>query len=104
MAGTKSPRAKHDPNKKRKRDLNENDSRSKRLRAERKAAKANGLNESTNGVVAEVPQISKALTETGSREVEVVRQFGNTEAGWRVSKPMGGRMLDIDPVLTEDDQ
>ncbi|RGP68446.1 hypothetical protein FSPOR_5325 [Fusarium sporotrichioides] len=104
MAGNKSPRAKHDPNKKRKRDLNENDSRSKRLRAERKAAKANGLNQSTNGVVSEVPEISEALTETGAREIEVVRQFDNTEAGWRVSKPMGGRMLDIDPVLTEDEQ
>ncbi|KAG8674975.1 NET1-associated nuclear protein 1 [Fusarium poae] len=104
MAGNKSPRSKHDPNKKRKRDLNENDSRSKRLRAERKAAKANGLNASTNGVVSEVPEISEALTETGAREIEVVRQFDNTEAGWRVSKPMGGRMLDIDPVLTEDEQ
>lgn len=104
MAGNKSPRTKHDPTKKRKRDLNENDSRTKRLRAERKAAKANGLIESKNGVVSEVPEISEALTETGAREIEVVRQFDNTEAGWRVSKPMGGRMLDIDSVLTEDEQ
>jgi NET1-associated nuclear protein 1 (U3 small nucleolar RNA-associated protein 17) len=55
-------------------------------------------------VVSEVPEISEALTEVGAREIEVVRQFDNTEAGWRVSKPMGGRMLDIDPVLTEDEQ
>ena len=26
------------------------------------------------------------------------------EAGWRVSKPIGGRMLDIDAILTEDEQ
>ncbi|KAF4446273.1 hypothetical protein F53441_10075 [Fusarium austroafricanum] len=104
MAGNKSPRTKNDPTKKRKRDLTENDSRTKRLRAERKA-KANGLgNESANGVVAEVNGISGALAESGSREIEIVRQFDNTEAGWRVSKPMGGRMLDIDPVLTEDEQ
>ncbi|KOS19198.1 U3 small nucleolar RNA-associated protein 17 [Escovopsis weberi] len=25
-------------------------------------------------------------------------------AGWRISKPMGGRMLDVDPILTADEQ
>ncbi|KAF5662319.1 small nucleolar ribonucleoprotein [Fusarium heterosporum] len=107
MAGHKSPRTKNDPTKKRKLDVAETDSRSKRQRAERKANKANGLNlknETEKGVVSEVNSLSGALTEAGSREVEVVRQFDNTEAGWRVSKPMGGRMLDIDPVLTEDEQ
>ncbi|KAM0250571.1 hypothetical protein ACHAP5_002101 [Fusarium lateritium] len=107
MAGHKSPRTKHDPTKKRKLDIAEPDSRSKRQRAERKAKKANGVtleNETGNGVVAEVNGISGALTEAGSREIEVVRQFDDTEAGWRVSKPMGGRMLDIDPVLTADEQ
>ncbi|KAM0564618.1 hypothetical protein ACHAPJ_000833 [Fusarium lateritium] len=97
MAGHKSPRTKNDPTKKRKRDVNENDSRTKRHRAERKANKA-------NGVVSEVNELSGALTQAGSREIEIVRQFDDTEAGWRVSKPMGGRMLDIDPILTEDEQ
>ncbi|KAJ4271557.1 NET1-associated nuclear protein 1 [Fusarium torreyae] len=97
MAGHKSPRTKNDPTKKRKRDVNENDSRTKRHRAERKANKA-------NGVVSEVNELSGALKQTGSREIEIVRQFDDTEAGWRVSKPMGGRMLDIDPILTEDEQ
>jgi NET1-associated nuclear protein 1 (U3 small nucleolar RNA-associated protein 17) len=23
---------------------------------------------------------------------------------WRISKPMGGRMLDVDPILTEDEK
>ncbi|KAF5253460.1 hypothetical protein FANTH_1646 [Fusarium anthophilum] len=107
MAGHKSPRTKNDPTKKRKRDVTENDSRTKRLRAERKANKINGIkleNESGNGVVAEVNGISGALAEAGTREIEIVRQFDDTEAGWRVSKPMGGRMLDIDPVLTENEQ
>ncbi|KAI3587011.1 hypothetical protein IWW34DRAFT_720770 [Fusarium oxysporum f. sp. albedinis] len=107
MAGHKSPRTKNDPTKKRKRDVTENDSRTKRLRAERKANKINGIkleNDSGNGVVAEVNGISGALAEAGTREIEIVRQFDDTEAGWRVSKPMGGRMLDIDPVLTENEQ
>ncbi|KAF5629216.1 small nucleolar ribonucleoprotein [Fusarium sp. NRRL 52700] len=107
MAGHKSPRTKIDPTKKRKRDVTENDSRTKRLRAERKANKINGIkleNENGNGVVAEVNDISGALAEAGTREIEIVRQFNDTEAGWRVSKPMGGRMLDIDPVLTENEQ
>ncbi|EMT61544.1 hypothetical protein NOF04DRAFT_2298 [Fusarium oxysporum II5] len=107
MAGHKSPRTKNDPTKKRKRDVTENDSRTKRLRAERKANKINGTkleNDSGNGVVAEVNGISGALAEAGTLEIEIVRQFDDTEAGWRVSKPMGGRMLDIDPVLTENEQ
>ncbi|WZH40277.1 Small nucleolar ribonucleoprotein [Fusarium acuminatum] len=107
MAGHKSPRTKHDPTKKRKLEVAETDSRSKRQRAERKANKANGVNlgnETGKGVVSEVNGISGALTEAGSREIEIVRQFDDTEAGWRVSKPMGGRMLDIDPVLTADEQ
>ncbi|KAJ3471347.1 hypothetical protein MRS44_001446 [Fusarium solani] len=110
MAGHKSPRTKLDPNKKRKRDLNENDSRSKRLRAERKLNKANGRKSdaselpSAHGVVAELDGLAGALEAPGPRELEIVRQFDNAEAGWRVSKPMGGRMLDIDPILTEDEQ
>lgn len=110
MAGNKSPRTKHDPTKKRKRDLNENDSRSKRLRAERKLNKANGRKSdasglpSANGVVAELDGLAGALEAPGPRELEIVRQFEDAEAGWRVSKPMGGRMLDIDPILTEDEQ
>ncbi|KAF4339100.1 small nucleolar ribonucleo [Fusarium beomiforme] len=107
MAGHKSLRTKNDPTKKRKRDVTENDSRTKRLRAERKANKANGTkleNASGNGVVAEVNGILGTLSEDRTREIEIVRQFDDPEAGWRVSKPMGGRMLDIDPVLTEDEQ
>ncbi|KAH6900255.1 hypothetical protein B0T10DRAFT_470043 [Thelonectria olida] len=110
MAGAKSNRTKDDHTKKRKRELAEADSRSKRLRAERRHNKANGRKSdaepvsSANGGQSEANVLSTALETTGDRELEIIRQFDNAEAGWRVSKPMGGRMLDIDPILTEDDQ
>ncbi|KAK7430245.1 NET1-associated nuclear protein 1 [Neonectria magnoliae] len=110
MAGNKNNRTKEDQPKKRKRDLAEADSRSKRQRAERKDNKANGrksladILSPANGANSELNGQSSALETTGTRELEVVPQFDNAEAGWRVSKPMGGRMLDIDPILTTDDQ
>lgn len=106
MAGNKSNRAKEDQPKKRKRDLAEADSRSKRQRAERKENKANGRKSLADilNSNSELNGQSSALETTGDRELEVVPQFDNAEAGWRVSKPMGGRMLDIDPILTNDDQ
>ncbi|KAH8734906.1 WD40-repeat-containing domain protein [Ilyonectria robusta] len=110
MAGNKSTRTKDDQTKKRKRELAEADSRSKRQRAERKENKANGrkstadLLNTLNGASSEKNGLSTALETTGDRELGIVPQFDNAEAGWRVSKPMGGRMLDIDPILTEDDQ
>lgn len=110
MAPTKSSRTKDDKTKKRKREVNEADSRSKRQRAERKQNKANGrkvedaLSTPAKGTEKELNGLTGALETTGDRELEVVRQFDDGEAGWRVSKPMGGRMLDIDPILTDDDQ
>ncbi|KAK7408775.1 NET1-associated nuclear protein 1 [Neonectria punicea] len=110
MAGNKNNRTKEDQPKKRKRDLAEADSRSKRQRAERKENKANGrksladILSPANGANSELNGQSSALETTGTRALEVVPQFDNAEAGWRVSKPMGGRMLDIDPILTTDDQ
>lgn len=106
MAGTRTSRVKDDRAKKRKRELAEADPGSKRQRADRKQNKVNGrgseagANLESNGVKGAL-----AIAETTQdRELEIVRQFEDGEAGWRVSKPMGGRMLDIDPVLTEDDQ
>ncbi|KPM37373.1 hypothetical protein AK830_g9212 [Neonectria ditissima] len=110
MAGNKSNRVKEDQPKKRKRDLAEADSRSKRQRAERKENKANGrklladILNPQQSADSELNGESTALEIPRDRELEVVPQFDSTEAGWRVSKPMGGRMLDIDPILTSDDQ
>lgn len=32
------------------------------------------------------------------------KSIGSNAAGWRVSAPFGGRMVDIDPVFTEDEK
>lgn len=106
MAGTKSPRARDDKNKKRKRDTIDGETKSKRHRQQNQESKVNGND-------AQTPQKSKHAkanhdNSTGEltkfRPQEVIRPSDDGEAGWRVSKPMGGRMLDIDPILTEDEQ
>lgn len=108
MAGQKTPKApkvKDDKTKKRKRDVTESGSRTKRHRAEVKERKANGQ-DSRNGELLEVSKPARASAEQGAsdeRELEISRQFDDGEAGWKVSKPMGGRMLDIDPILTDDE-
>lgn len=88
MAGTKVSKFKDDPTKKRKRDLNETDARSKRSRQPQANSTANG--------------------DVGSEKLDkgkgIVSRSHGGETGWRLSKPMGGRMLDIDPILTQDDQ
>jgi NET1-associated nuclear protein 1 (U3 small nucleolar RNA-associated protein 17) len=92
---------------KRKLEATPDAAKSKRHRSERKEARVNGH---------DTDQPSTALTKQGDsqdmsnglqdgpRELEVFREFKHAEAGWRVSKPMGGRMLDIDPILTDDDR
>ncbi|KAF7562977.1 hypothetical protein G7046_g1172 [Stylonectria norvegica] len=110
MAGQRISRTKDDGAKKRKRDANEADSRSKRQRAEKEnkakgrkaeielASAVKGTQANPDGQSADL-----AVTEaTGDRQLQVTRQFDDGEAGWRVSKPMGGRMLDIDAILAGD--
>ncbi|KAJ3492480.1 hypothetical protein NLG97_g5363 [Lecanicillium saksenae] len=80
MAGQKPPRVKVDKTKKRKRDGNDNDVTAKRARPE-----------GANGELAQ-PTSTKDLAE----------RLDRSDAAWRISKPMGGRMLDIDPILTDD--
>lgn len=89
MAGVKSASAKDGAIKKRKRD-NENDPSSKRARSNQKDKQVNGKSASV------LQPDAKAATE--------VSQFNNEEAGWRVSKPTGGRMLDIDPIISNDER
>lgn len=80
MAGQKPTRVKVDKTKKRKRDSTDNDTKAKRARPQ-----------DANGELAE-PASTKDLAE----------RLDSLDASWRVSKPMGGRMLDIDPILTDD--
>lgn len=115
MAGHKSPKTpkvKDEKTNKRKRDVTEGGSRSKRHRSEQRDRKTNGHDrsanqDSRNGEVLEVGKSAlngTAEGESGKRQLEISRQFDDGEAGWKVSKPMGGRMLDIDPILTDDEQ
>ncbi|KHN96782.1 WD repeat-containing protein 75 [Metarhizium album ARSEF 1941] len=106
MTGIKGPRAKDDKTKKRKRDINESDIRSKRHRQQSREAKVNGDDVRTPPKLKQgKPNKENLAVGLGAfRQQEVIRQSDDGEAGWRVSKPMGGRMLDIDPILTEDEQ
>lgn len=88
MAGNKISKPKDDPTKKRKRDVNENDARTKRSKQPQADSTANG----------------DAESEKLQNGEDIVSRSYDGEAGWRLSKPMGGRMLDIDPILTQDDQ
>lgn len=110
MAGSKSQKSLDDSNKKRKRDTGEFDLKTKRHRKDEKnstsKAKAQGELPENNG------QLQSAATSNRGSESKVlaknnlslIQQTEDGEAGWRVSKPMGGRMLDIDPILTADEQ
>lgn len=70
---------------------------------------ANGRqdNEEVNGVATQVGQIVPAENATGAElykspaEKEIARQGA---AQWKLSSPMGGRMLDIDPMFSEDEK
>lgn len=91
MAGRNNSKSHEDKTKKRKREAQEADAKAKR---HRKEEKANGLKTPTK----------PNKTENGDIVVKVVESTENGESGWKVSKPMGGRMLDIDPILTDDEQ
>ncbi|KAM3510648.1 hypothetical protein MY11210_005683 [Beauveria gryllotalpidicola] len=80
MAGQRAQRVKVDKTKKRKRDSNENEVKAKRVRPQ-----------DANGEFAE-PTSTKDLAQ----------RLDRSDAAWKISKPMGGRMLDIDPILTDD--
>ncbi|KAL7943206.1 WD40-repeat-containing domain protein [Trichoderma barbatum] len=108
MAGSRLSRPQDESTKKRKRDLNEADSRSKRSRPqgdeqgdedEQAESPADGDFESENNF-----QNGALSKSKGNGGEDVVSRSFDGETGWRLSKPMGGRMLDIDPILTQDDQ
>ncbi|RFU74601.1 u3 small nucleolar rna-associated 17 [Trichoderma arundinaceum] len=107
MAGSRLSKPKDASTKKRKRDVNEGDPRSKRSKAQQ-GAPGNGQEaESTvdEDLESEDGFPNGALVKSKSSGGEdIVSRSHDGEAGWRISKPMGGRMLDIDPILTQDDQ
>ncbi|KAG5949948.1 hypothetical protein E4U53_005617 [Claviceps sorghi] len=106
MAGTKSPRVKDGITKKRKRDTNDSDGKPKRHRQQQDARKnVNG----SDGLASQELQHAEAEAADAQplktfRPQQVIRSSDDGDAGWRVSKPMGGRMLDIDPILTADEK
>ncbi|QYS97154.1 hypothetical protein H0G86_004387 [Trichoderma simmonsii] len=105
MAGSKLSRPQDESTKKRKRDLNEADARSKRSRPqqgdeeEQAESPADGDSESEDNL-----QNGALLGSKSNGDERLIGRSFDGETGWRISKPMGGRMLDIDPILTQDDQ
>lgn len=109
MAGNKGQKSSADKTKKRKREVNDADSKAKRHRKEVKANGATSSQEREKASNSPEKETSGTLVAANGDEV-VSRLLGDlanktdSETGWRISKPMGGRMLDIDPILTDDEQ
>ncbi|PFH60337.1 hypothetical protein XA68_11114 [Ophiocordyceps unilateralis] len=98
MAGHKSPRIKDDKAKKRKREASECETKPKRHRHQRQQNQGNATELQKNLDCAAASQAAANDAET------LAHHSSGYEAGWGISKPMGGRMLDIDPILTVDEQ
>ncbi|TFB07047.1 U3 small nucleolar RNA-associated protein 17 [Trichoderma ghanense] len=104
MAGSRLSKARDEATKKRKRDLNEGDARTKRSRAQQ-GIEADEHDQAVDGdVESENSPRNGSLAKSKSNGEAMAERSSDGEAGWRISKPMGGRMLDIDPILTQDDQ
>ncbi|KAF4591950.1 U3 small nucleolar RNA-associated protein 17 [Ophiocordyceps camponoti-floridani] len=92
MTENKSPRLKEEKAKKRKREASEGDTKPKRhRRRQRSSGHATESQKSPNGAVTVTTREDSGTVSGG-------------ESVWKVSKPMGGRMLDIDPILSADEQ
>lgn len=102
MAGHKTLRSREDKPKKRKREANDADTKPKRHRQQGRQEQGDGLTgESTSDKLIE----ADSLRDIATHPCEDVALGGDSgDAGWRILKPMGGRMLDVDPILTEDDR
>ncbi|KAF6837752.1 WD domain-containing protein [Colletotrichum plurivorum] len=105
MPGPSTPRTRNADTKKRKRDAAEKDGQAKRTRQQGDKSGKNGQADAgdlRDNALALLFQLQKNLTDD-QIESELVK-LGNTDAqatGWQVSKPMGGRMADIDPIFVE---
>lgn len=60
---------------------------------------------SQNGVHTESPLAETRVQELKQEQQKAKKPAKKQDASsWKLSQPMGGRMLDIDPILTSDDQ
>lgn len=102
MAGLKSPRVRDDKTKKRKREANDSETKAKRHRQQTRQGKANG--DEGDSEADRLIEADSLLEVAATSQGDLIGHLENGEAGWRISKPMGGRMLDIDPILSADDR
>lgn len=105
MAGSKRQKPVDEKPKKRKREAQDADSISKRHRKDAKGSDAmagHGDGKRTSGASGDITK-SNGTKHSDQRRLDVLGA-AESETGWRISKPMGGRMLDVDPILTEDEQ
>ena len=116
MADISVPRSRNAESKKRKRDGKDKDRHSKRSRARGDDRAANGADggrrHRTEGHTTEGSRRLKSRTETATelctftfeQEAQDGTDLQAFQTGWRVSKPLGGRMADIDPIVTDDEK
>ena len=109
MARTKHESSSTEKPKKRKRETNDMDLEAKRHRKDAKPnsrpAKAgqDQIAGKTKGASASLGESKQELQSSARQQLDVATE-PESESGWTISKPMGGRMLDIDPILTPDEQ
>lgn len=107
MSGAKSSKVREDKTKKRKRDTTEADKDTKRHRKDQKTGKSPAKAEDgKNLALTSQKKKSKAKDAPLANDQKAVVLTPPVDgiSDWKVSKPMGGRMLDIDPILTADEE
>ncbi|KAI1324819.1 WD40 repeat-like protein [Xylariaceae sp. FL0255] len=93
---------------KRKRDLDEHAKRKRTKRERQSSRKSNGKNKNINGLeTGEAMALdlvdSKAVKRKDRPRNRKSQVADKNHSKWILSKPIGGRMLNIDPILTEDE-
>lgn len=90
--------------KKRKReqaDADKADRRKRRKERKEKSRTGDHVSALQNGASSEMIQSDMAVSSRGSY---IPGRSEELMAAWRVSNPMGGRIADIDPIFTPDEQ
>ncbi|RCI13327.1 hypothetical protein L249_0325 [Ophiocordyceps polyrhachis-furcata BCC 54312] len=94
MAGQNSPQVKDNKAQKRKREAGESETKSKRHRHGRRHNQDNANKKPDRCTATASDSLVKKSQDLSH----------HSGSGWRISKPMGGRILDIDPILTADER